>query len=181
MGDINEIDGKLTELWSGVSEIAQKMIFKVITEFKIADANQSIPFNDLKYPGIYLIEIKNCRKFLDFNSWIFDFQEKWQHSDYKGYHTPSIKKKRIKATKSFNDWIPLYIGKSKDINSRVYTHINQPREKTMFAMKLGLRTNLLGDIFRLSTIHIDVKNYDWIVPVIESELRKKINPLTGKQ
>jgi len=75
----------------------------------------------------------------------------------------------------------LYIGKSRNIGSRIHGHIYKELHKTTFALKLQARKNLKNEIFRLKTIRIDVKNYDAIVPRIEWQLRNKINPLIGKQ
>jgi hypothetical protein len=43
------------------------------------------------------------------------------------------------------------------------------------------RENLKNDSFRLSTLNVNVENYDAIVPKIEWQLRNRINPLIGKQ
>lgn len=36
-------------------------------------------------------------------------------------------------------------------------------------------------IFRLSTIHLSVKHYELIAPLVEGELRTHVNPLVGRQ
>ncbi|SHM55246.1 hypothetical protein SAMN05444484_1078 [Flavobacterium chilense] len=48
-------------------------------------------------------------------------------------------------------------------------------------MKLRHRTNLHGLEFRVTTLEIDVLNYDFIVPHIECSLRKEYHPIIGKQ
>lgn len=48
-------------------------------------------------------------------------------------------------------------------------------------MKLLARENLQDQIYRLSKIRFDVRNYDTILPKVESQLRDRINPLIGKQ
>ncbi len=47
-------------------------------------------------------------------------------------------------------------------------------------MKLSTRNNLHGYTIRVSTIKIDVINYDIIVPKIESYFREKFNPIVGR-
>ena len=75
----------------------------------------------------------------------------------------------------------IYIGKSKNISKRVYEHIFLELNKKTFAMKLFARENLIDEIFRLSAIRIEIKNYDAIIPIVESELRNRFNPLIGRQ
>jgi hypothetical protein len=53
--------------------------------------------------------------------------------------------------------------------------------KPTFAMKLLARENLKEHTFRLNKIRLDIRNYDAIVPKLESQLRERINPLIGKQ
>ncbi|WP_157970322.1 hypothetical protein [Albibacterium indicum] len=85
------------------------------------------------------------------------------------------------AHKELKEWIPLYIGKSRNIASRIHGHIFRELDKTTFAMKLKSRENLYGQRFRISYIKLDVNNYDMLVPYVERRLRNKINPIVGKQ
>jgi len=89
--------------------------------------------------------------------------------------TPCIKKKRISVhsslTTNLNEWIPLYIGKSKKINRRVEKHIFKELNKTTYALKLKARGNLNDETFKLKTIKLEVTNYDSILPIIEKILR----------
>lgn len=67
------------------------------------------------------------------------------------------------------------------MGGRVKEHIFKELGKNTFALKLMERTNLKNETFRLSTIKLEVENYDWIVPVIENSLRNRINPIIGRQ
>lgn len=113
----------------------------------------------------------------------------WKHKSTKGIWSPGVKQSRLNAhlregTKKYNfagEWIPFYIGKSRNICKRVNSHIFQDAGKTSFGMKLKARTVLYGLEFRVSCIPIDVEHYDMIVPYVERHLREKLNPIVGKQ
>lgn len=92
-----------------------------------------------------------------------------------------MKKSRIHAHSQFNEWIPLYIGKSRNIGGRITEHVHQVKDRRTFSMKLKARTNLHGNVLRVSWIPLDVVNYDMIAPAIESMLRDRINPILGRQ
>jgi hypothetical protein len=179
--NLNQIDNEINKQLELLKEEVKLIDLKEICEFKLEEAAQKIPWNDLVHKGIYLFEIKNDNRFTDFSSWIDDFKAGWESDEYKRNFTPNIKKIRINAHKELNEWIPIYIGKSRNIGSRIHGHIYKELHKTTFALKLMARTNLKDQTFRLKTIQIDVHNYDTIVPKIEWQLRNRINPIIGKQ
>jgi hypothetical protein len=152
-----------------------------ICEFTLDEAGEKIPWDDLVHKGIYLFEIKNNHKFTSFDLWIENFKNIWESDKYRRHFTPNTRKVRINAHKELNDWIPLYIGKSRNVGRRVHEHLYKELHKTTFALKLQARTNLKNHIFRLKAIRIDVQNYDSIVPKVEWQLRNRINPIIGKQ
>jgi hypothetical protein len=108
-----------------------------------------------------------------------DFENKW--SVFNGKFTPTIKKKRIAAHGQLEEWIPIYLGKSKKISDRIGGHLCLDMDKRTFALKLLSRTNLVGETFRLNIINLNTENYDIVAPIVESELRNRINPLIGRQ
>ena len=181
MEKIKSIDYELKKQFETLNQIIGEVDFNEILEFKLDEAGNKIPWNDIVYPGIYLLEIKNNSTHLSFNEWVDNFKSEWEDEEYLRRFTPNLKKMRIKAHKELNDWIPLYIGKSKNIGSRIHEHIYKELEKTTFALKLMARRNLRNETFRLKTIKIEVENYDAIVPRIEWQLRNRINPIIGKQ
>lgn len=75
----------------------------------------------------------------------------------------------------------MYIGKSNNINGRVREHIHKRLDQHTFALKLNEREHAKKETFRLSIIQIPTENYNMIMPVVESTLRKKINPIIGRQ
>ena len=44
-----------------------------------------------------------------------------------------------------------------------------------------MKTTIIGAKFRVSTLELNVKNYDFIVPHKEHTLREKQKPIVGKQ
>lgn len=178
---LEEIDENITFQFNKLSELIDTMHFKVIAKFKTSEAADKIPWDNIVYQGLYFIEIKNDKRFNNFDNWLSDFKMRWEDEKYLKRFTPNIKKVRTSAHTELRDWIPIYIGKSKNIRSRIHGHIYKELHKTTFALKLKARENLNDEIFRISTIKIDVKNYESIVLRIESEFRNRINPIIGKQ
>ena len=178
---LESIDEELIKQFDKLSVIVTDMEFQPICEFTPENASTNIPWKDIVYSGVYLIEVKTDYKNLEFLEWLGDFQNGWEHKDYKKKFTPNFTKKRISAHKSLAEWMPLYIGKSKQIGGRIHNHLYKELHKPTFAMKLLARKNLQKEMFRLSTIKVEVNNYNAIMPKIESQLRNKINPLIGRQ
>lgn len=181
MTEIGKIDIELTRLFDSLDGKIQSIDLKEICRFQIQEASDKIPWHEINYSGIYLLEIKCDPSFNNFESWIENFKHRWEDDQYRKSFTPNIKKKRVNMHKELKEWIPIYIGKSKNIESRIHEHIYKEMHKTTFALKLNARENMKNDFFRLRTIRIEVQNYDAIVPRIESQLRNEINPIIGKQ
>ena len=179
--DIQKIDKEINNQLELLKDEVDSIKLKDVCEFKIEDAGKIIPWDDLVHKGIYLFEIKNDNRFDNFELWIEDFKEIWEVDEYRDKFTPNTKKIRIRAHKELNEWIPLYIGKSRNIGARIHGHIYKELHKTTFALKLQARTNLKDHTFRLKAIEVDVHNYDSIVPKIEWQLRNRLNPIIGKQ
>lgn len=180
MKALENIDLELTKQFQVLKDAVEKIEFQKVCEFTLAQTD-SIPWPDLKHPGIYLLEIKNNGELQDFQEWIKKFRNEWEDEKYLRQFTPNLKKVRVNSHTQLKEWVPIYIGKSKNIKSRIHGHIFKDLNKSTFALKLMAREHLQKDCFRLSKIYISVKNYDAIVPKIEGQLRNKINPIIGKQ
>ena len=77
-------------------------------------------------------------------------------------------------------WIPLYIGKSSNIEDRIKQHIHNNIGKPPSALKLLDRGNLNSQKFRLKYIDFNfIINYAIMVSQIEKNLRDEINPIAG--
>ena len=178
---IKIIDEEITKQLELITIFTKELHFEEICQFELNEKLESIPWQILAHSGLYLIEVKNNANFPIFEEWVNDFKVRWEDKDYLRKFTPNFKLKRIKAHTKLGEWIPLYIGKSKNIKSRLHGHIYKDLNKTTFAMKLLARENMKHEIFRISVIKLELKNYDSIIPVIENQLRNRINPLIGKQ
>lgn len=138
-----------------------------------------------KLQGLYFFElnikselIKGTKPFTK----IKNFANCWSKKQQNSFFSSSVIKSRLNDKLTFNDkWLPLYIGKSKDICRRIHEHIHLCPKKNTYSMKLMHRTNLHGLEFRISILPINVKNYDFIVPHIERVLRERHRPIIGKQ
>ncbi|MBK6265337.1 hypothetical protein JKA74_09825 [Marivirga sp. S37H4] len=180
---ISNIDQSISTSLEGLSDAINTIQFKDSVGFTIEKADDLINFNELHHPGVYLIEVSNSDRVTDFNEWSENFLGKWHDEAYRKKFTPNSRKMRLKAhlESSNMDWIPLYLGKSRNIGKRVHQHIHLGLDKPTFALKLRARKNIQDLAFRLSCIKIDVKNYNVIMPLVESQLRNRINPILGRQ
>ncbi|WP_091013395.1 GIY-YIG nuclease family protein [Paenibacillus amylolyticus] len=83
-----------------------------------------------------------------------------------------------------NAWIPLYIGKSKNFQSRINEHIEGRSQKT-YGMKLRHRDALKNSIqFRVSYSPLNELEDDTLyelVKVIENNVRAIFNPIVGEK
>ena len=176
---LTDIDIALTESFNILEDMVNRIDFTNEYEFNLK--NVQIPWDLLNFSGLYLIEIKNMGSFSNIDAWITDLKNRWEDERYLRKFTPNFKKIRIQAHNELKEWMPLYIGKSKNVKTRIYEHLYKDLNKTTFALKLLARENLQQEVFRLKTIKINVANYNEIVPRIEWQLRNRINPLIGKQ
>jgi hypothetical protein len=133
------------------------------------------------YPGVYRIDVQTDGSGKTLADWIGAFQAEWEHAEFKKSFTPNLKKKRIAAHTTLPKWMPLYLGKSKNVAKRVLEHINLSLEKTTFALKLRARPAMASRVFRFHALEVRVENYDVIVPALEAALRNRFHPLIGKQ
>lgn len=182
MNSIHEIDEQLTAQSEQLKAAAADLFFLPAFEFDLSPSGlEDIPLDSLAYSGLYQIEVKNSGNHATIHSWVTAFVAGWTDPRYKRMFVPNPKKGRIMKHLTLSDWIPLYIGKSKNISKRVWEHIHLGLQQPTFALKLKHREHLLNDTFRLSTVRIDVENYYWIMPVLERSLRDKVNPIVGRQ
>ncbi len=183
MRDIVEQDQLLTAIFEKIiNSIRENVTFETIGEFTIESFNDLIPLvEECNFKGIYFFEIKNNFMFDDIELWKEDFIKKWELSDYKHRFVPNTRKIRLNMLSENREWIPLYLGKSRKVSQRIKEHVNKELEKNTFAMKLKVREHFYTETFRISVLRVDVIHYDWIVPLIEKELRNIYNPIVGKQ
>lgn len=182
METIHELDRLLTDFSSNLKNLTKDLELRSLGEFKILDfENIQELVNECNFKGLYFFEIKNNYKFLNIEDWKSDFIHRWEDERYLWKFVPNSRKSRLQRLVDSQDWIPLYIGKSKKVSSRINEHIKKELHKNTFAMKLQARENFHNEIFRISVLEVNVEHYDWIVPLFEKGLRDIYNPIVGKQ
>lgn len=181
MSQLEQINIKLKELNSELISLAKSIEFEKICEFNLENCKNTIPWDDIMFSGVYQIEIKNDERFNDFTSWVTNFRDEWEDLRYKKKFVPNLRKVRIAEHTELKEWIPIYIGKSKQIKGRIHQHIYKELVKPTFALKLNERDNMKKYTFRLSVIKGSPDNYDWVMPVFEKTLRDRIHPIIGRQ
>ena len=176
MEKILNIDNHLTSIFSDFETIANEIEMPIICFL-----SEEEKISSLNYPGLYRIDILTEGNGCDYKTWIELFSKEWKHENYLKKFTPNPKIKRIKCHDKLQEWMPLYLGKSKNVAHRVSSHIHLDLEIKTFALKLKARQNMDLTKLRLHSINLEVKNYDLIAPRLESALRNRINPILGKQ
>lgn len=185
---IKEFDNNISSYVNQLKEKIKDITFDTnkSVEFTISqqlDTNQLFEYK--KTQGVYLFELNLDSYILEEknrSTCIINFANDWTKKNKNSFYSSTIIKKRLKLREGFdNQWLPLYIGKSKDLYRRIKEHIDLSPEKSTYAMKLKHRKNLEGVEFRFTTLEFDVTNYDFIIPYVERSLREEYYPLVGKQ
>jgi hypothetical protein len=173
---IGVCDKRLSEINREVIKIARSVEFQ-----------QPIPLEEeeelkkYQHPGLYFIEVRSSNGHT-LKDWIEKFEIYWMTSGEIIANTPKIYPKRINKQTQLLEWMPLYLGKSKNISERLMQHKNLRADSRTFALKLAARKNILLDYkFRVKILKIKVDNYDYIVTTLEHELRNQLNPICGRQ
>lgn len=178
---IKTIDTTLTKLLAGFAQLVASVPFQERGNLFNAD---EVAAHD--YPGIYLIEVcTRSASVQTLTDWISTFRDEWMHEMYRDMFVANPQKKRMKlhlAAGHLKEWMPIYIGKSKNISSRLREHISMELGKKTFAMKLDARPTMKTRQWRFSTISLEgVENYGVIAPQMESALRDCYHPIVGRQ
>ncbi|MED5622446.1 hypothetical protein [Ideonella sp. BN130291] len=176
MHRLEQVDQQLSSALKPIADIAASVEMPLIC--LLSDEAEIAKHT---YPGIYRIDVQTGGASNNLAAWVEGFQAEWEHADYKKSFTPNFKKKRIAGHTTLSEWMPLYLGKSKNVARRVLEHINLPLGKTTFALKLKARPAMSSRVLRLHALEVKVKNYDVIVPALETALRNRFHPLIGKQ
>lgn len=178
---IESIDNAISKEIEELDKIVDELKFTKVHTFTLDRTTEFKLGKEFHHPGIYLFEIENTKNNTNVVQWMTNFTELWRDKKYHMRWTPGIKNHRVNSHTKLDGWIPLYIGKSRNIAKRIESHVFKELQKTTFAMKLKARENIYGITIRVSTINLDVVHYDMIVPYIENRLRNKLNPIAGKQ
>lgn len=176
MERITKLDQELTNLFHDFSALA-----KTIEIPYICDLADEAKIASLSYPGIYRIDVCSTGTTPDFKPWVDEFRAEWEHEDFLKKFTANFKVKRIAQHKALQEWMPLYLGKSKNVGKRVLEHLNLPLNKPTFSLKIKARPESSKRKFRLHALHVPVVNYNVLAMMLESSLRERFHPLVGKQ
>jgi hypothetical protein len=180
MERIHKIDRDLNKVFKSFANTATSIPFSLIGDLSDAElvAEQT-------YAGIYLIEVKTTqaeRRNLD--QWLTQFSAQWLAPEYYQKFVANPQKKRIEhhaGLGTLQEWMPVYIGKSKKVHVRLWEHVHLPLDKRTFSMKLASRPTMMSRKWRFSTISLDgVKNYDVLAPKMELAMRNKLHPIVGR-
>jgi hypothetical protein len=150
--------------------------------------------------GVYLFEAKFSEYYTNWSktasdlestvvkdTWFEEIKRIWSGVDkspafYKSraqYHFLSEKKNKFR-----DEWVPLYVGKSKNVQGRFFEHI-EGMSSTTYGMKLSHREELKHGIrFRVSYSPLDELDDDVmfeLVKVIENRVRDEYQPIIGKK
>lgn len=174
------IDEKISAIQLELYEYSKNLKFEALCEFSMNNLD-SIPWHEMNCQGLYLIEIKNDFKYDIFTDWANDFCKRWGDERYVKRWVSNPKKMRLSKHQGLNEWIPLYIGKSRKIKDRIHEHIHLKLEQPTTGLKLKVRDNMQNEIFRVSFINIPTENYEWVMSNLERILRDRINPIIGRQ
>ena len=107
---ILKLDQKLSALFGNFETIAKELDLA-----DICDLSDEATIAKQKYPGIYRIDVSTAGTVLDVVEWIEAFRVEWEHEDFFRRFTPNLKKKRISQHHRLPVWMPLYLGKSKNV------------------------------------------------------------------
>ena len=182
--ELDKIDRAISVQLEALKNQISKDDLKVHHTFKLSELNEEFIIADKEFSGIYFFEIQNNGSYSDYGKWIKQFLKSWNNGKYKGKKIPLLYSGRCEkhnGTLKPDEWIPLYIGKSQKVTHRINQHLFLDIKSGTYAMKLKAHTELAQETFRVSTLEVNVTNYDTIVPVVESVLRDQLNPIVGKQ
>ncbi|WP_439821221.1 hypothetical protein ACSPX5_06545 [Pseudomonas sp. HLG18] len=136
-------------------------------------------------PGIYYFEAKF--KFFT-GAELGEFGERWGKIRAKAHdgkiprYYPSRMKHHLAALAAGQP-IPFYLGKRESIADRIKNHVESLLESETYALKLRARPHLIRDVeitYSYQSFEAPLTSY-FGVGLIESELRKILNPILGKQ
>lgn len=135
----------------------------------------------LNFAGIYLIEVRVSSQSKDFQAWVDLMRAEWGAEKHGKKFTPTLKKMRLSKHSRLYEWMPLYLGKAKNIGKRIREHAYLPLETSTYALKLRARGFEDLTQFRVRVLELRVTNYDIISAAFEAGLRNRLNPVVGKQ
>ena len=132
--------------------------------------------------GLYVFYAK-YEKLLEFGKKWGVLRDKNAPENCPRFHKGNSNLKKNKNLLFQNQYIPFYLGKSEKIQDRVLCHVDTTLDKTVYALKLRTRDNILKDIvFKLGYVEFDIADDSYFcIELLEKEVRKTLRPIVGKQ
>jgi hypothetical protein len=188
---LERLEAALKQLVSTHSKLTEHAPITALSQYlretqKTLDlgANDELPVLPQK-PGIYYFEAKF--KFSTAAE-LGEFGERWgkirakvQDGKIPRYY-PSRVKHHLAALAAGKP-IPFYLGKRESIADRIKNHVESLLDSGTYALKLRARPDLIRDVeitYSYQSFEASKTSY-FGVGLIESELRKILNPILGKQ
>lgn len=188
MNDFTLLEKDLESLNVKIEEFSKSLVFEVIGEFNLNNLElikHKIDKLEANIEGVYFLEIKRNYEFDDLKKWGQVFEKKWKNDTINNapIFSPSRMDNLSKDKKlNLNEWIPFYLGKSKDIKNRIKQHLySLSPERTTSALKLNQRKSIQDETFKIKYVEIKTDYYDILMQKIEHFLREIYNPIVGKQ
>ena len=174
--EIKALDRRIAGLVGKAQRSAAKLKFR-----RICSLDDGATIAKQTYAGIYFIEMRVDReRFKSVDAWIDHFRDRWENDRPRRHFTPGIKQGRVARHQTLRKWMPFYLGIRKTaVADRVNEHIGLRARANTGGLKLACRRNIKLSDFRLSTIQLELKEYDAMMPKIERALRNRLNPITG--
>jgi hypothetical protein len=133
---ISSFDLKISSFVEEISDKIKEISFnqEQATTFVLTnDLDSKSLFKNTKKQGVYLFELNldspnlvGTKK----ETKIKNFANDWSKKKNDSFFSSSVIKKRLLLRENFNEqWLPLYIGKNKDVYKRIIEHIELSPEK----------------------------------------------------
>ncbi|MBS1186617.1 MAG: hypothetical protein H6R04_635 [Burkholderiaceae bacterium] len=136
-------------------------------------------------PGIYFFDIqfpfRTSKDFLNFiDMWGSKGTANPQKSTSRAY--PKRATSHVKKVEA-GEFVPFYVGKHKNVRSRVIQHLTGAAESGTYGLKLLSRAELLkGCKLRVSGITFNIAPDAYFsMEFLEAALRERLHPMVGKQ
>ena len=110
-------------------------------------------------------------------------QDKNAPANCPRFHKGNSNLKKNKKLLLEKQYIPFYLGKSEKIQERVLCHVDAALDKTVYALKLRARNNILKNIdFKLGYVEFGIPGDSYFcIELLEKKVRKVLRPIVGKQ
>lgn len=167
---------------------AEKIISIIESNFTNIDLQaenqyQNIPMSKGLYAFYAKFPFDNHRELMKFGNEWGVLQDSSAPGNCPRFHKTNAKSSANKTLLNNNEYLPFYLGKSEALHTRVIEHIDKQLEKTVYALKLRARSNILkGIMFKVGFVKFDIQDNSYFcIELLETKVRGLIRPIVGKQ